>query len=140
VAPPEERGFGSGFSGLCGIELVEASGDEVRARIAVRDDLKQPLGFVHGGVLATLAETMTSAATWWAVGHEGKLVAGQSNSTSFLRPITGGNINGVARPRHRGATTWVWDVEISDDQGRLCALNRTAVAVRDLPGADDQPR
>jgi uncharacterized protein (TIGR00369 family) len=140
VAAEDALTFGLGFSELCGMELVEASEDQVRARIEVRDDLKQPMGVVHGGVLAALAETMTSAATWWVVRHEGKVAIGQSNATSFLRPIGEGSIHGVARPRHRGATTWVWDVEISDDQGRLCALTRTSVAVRDQREARTQPR
>jgi uncharacterized protein (TIGR00369 family) len=56
---------------------------------------------------------------------------GLSNQTSFLRPITQGTIHATARARHRGRTTWVWEVEIKDDAGRLCVLTRTTVAVRD---------
>ena len=59
---------------------------------------------------------------------------GLSNQTSFLRPVTEGTINAVARARHRGRTTWVWEVELTDDDGRLCALTRVTVAVRPLPG------
>ena len=55
---------------------------------------------------------------------------GLSNQTSFLRPVTEGSINAVARARHRGRTTWVWEVELTDDDGRLCALTRVTVAVR----------
>ena len=40
----------------------------------------------------------------------------------------------VAKRRHRGRTTWVWEVEISDDQQRLCALVRMTIAVRPAPG------
>ena len=42
---------------------------------------------------------------------------GLSNLTSFLRPITAGTIHAAARARHRGRTTWVWEVEITDDAG-----------------------
>jgi 1,4-dihydroxy-2-naphthoyl-CoA hydrolase len=55
---------------------------------------------------------------------------GQSNQTSFLRPIVAGTIHATARRRHRGRTTWVWEVDITDDDGRLCALVRMTVAVR----------
>ena len=58
---------------------------------------------------------------------------GLSNQTSFLRPITVGSIHAVARPRHRGRTTWVWEVELSDDDDRLCVVSRVTVAVRPLP-------
>jgi uncharacterized protein (TIGR00369 family) len=55
---------------------------------------------------------------------------GLGNATSFLRPITEGTVHAVAYCRHRGRTTWVWDVEFTDDAGRLCALTRMTVAVR----------
>jgi 1,4-dihydroxy-2-naphthoyl-CoA hydrolase len=58
-----------------------------------------------------------------------------SNQTSFLRPIVDGTIHAVARRRHRGRTTWVWEVDITDDEGRLCALVRMTVAVRGRPDA-----
>ena len=134
MSTSEVRDFGGGFNELYGIELVKSSDDEIRARVPVHDGLKQPLGIVHGGVFASMAETMASAATWWATRDQGKWIAGLSNSTSFLRPVTEGYINGVARPRHRGRTTWIWDVEIYDDRERLCALTRMTVAVRDDPG------
>src|SRR6187551_2751358 len=109
----------SPFDDLIGTEWVDLGPDEARARVAVREDHKQPLGMVHGGVFATLAESICSAATYWAVAGDGMAAMGQSNSASFLRPITEGHINAVARPRQRGRTTWVWDVELTDDDGRL---------------------
>ena len=56
-----------------------------------------------------------------------------SNRATFLRPITAGTIHAQATRRHRGRTTWVWDVEISDDDGRLCAMSRMTIAVRPAP-------
>ena len=41
-----------------------------------------------------------------------------------------GHVNAVARARHRGSTTWVWDVDLTDDVGRLCAVSRMTIAVR----------
>jgi len=52
-----------------------------------------------------------------------------------VRPFTEGHVNAHARTRHRGRTTWIWDVELSDDQGRLCALVRMTIAVRPRPDA-----
>jgi uncharacterized protein (TIGR00369 family) len=69
-------------------------------------------------------------ATWAGVQAEGKSAQGLSNQTSFLRPILDGRIQALAKLRHRGRTTWVWEVEISDDQDRLCALVRMTIAVR----------
>jgi 1,4-dihydroxy-2-naphthoyl-CoA hydrolase len=129
VTAPLE-GFPVGFDRLYGLELLSHSDEEVRAQVKVRDELRQPAGLVHGGVFASIAETMASMATWMGVHGEGKTAQGLSNQTSFLRPIVDGTIHAVARRRHRGRTTWVWEVDITDDEGRLCALVRMTVAVR----------
>jgi uncharacterized protein (TIGR00369 family) len=120
----------SGFAEEIGIEWVNLDPDDAQARIAVESRHLQPAGIVHGGVFASLAESLTSAATYGAVREEGMVAIGQANDTTFLRPIADGYINASAKPRHRGRTTWVWDVEISDDEGRACALARVTIAVR----------
>lgn len=129
MAAPDRDVFTEGFAALVGIELVEASETEARARVAVRDELKQPAGLVDGGVYATVAENLCSMATYRAV--RDARVLGMSNHTSLLRPITDGHLNALARARHRGRTTWVWEVDFTDDAGRLCALSRMTVAVRE---------
>jgi uncharacterized protein (TIGR00369 family) len=122
--------FPVGFDRLYGLEIVSIGDEEVVARVQVRDEILQPAGLVHGGVFASMAESMTSIATWLAVHETGKSAMGQSNQTSFLRPITSGTIHATGRRRHRGKSTWVWEVDITDDEDRLCALVRMTVAVR----------
>lgn len=119
-----------GFAGFAGVEWLETGEEEATARLRVEEHHKQPYGFVHGGVYATLAESVASRATAVA---SGKAAIGMSNNTTFLRPVTQGSINAIARRRHGGRTTWIWDIEMSDDEGRLCALTRMTVAVRELP-------
>ena len=115
---------------LIGLEYLELGQETARARVAVTDDLRQPAGLVHGGVYATIAESLCSRATFEAVAPEGRQAMGQSNQATFLRPITAGHVNARATVRHRGRTTWVWDVELGDDDGRTCALVRMIIAVR----------
>ena len=114
---------------LC-IEVLDLGPDVARARLAVTPAVCQPFGIVHGGTFAALAETLCSLATYKAVNDDGMLALGQSNQASFMRPISRGSVHAEARPRHRGRTTWIWDTEITDDDGRLCALVRMTVAVR----------
>ncbi|HXA55061.1 MAG TPA: PaaI family thioesterase [Solirubrobacteraceae bacterium] len=121
-----------GFDRLYGLELVEMTGEQVRARVGVRDELRQPFGLVHGGVYSSIAESITSLATGMAVLTDGNVSMGLSNSTSFLRPITEGTVHAHATRLHRGRTTWVWDVRFSDDDDRLCAVTRMTIAVRPL--------
>jgi len=118
------------FSELIGVELLDLGAEEARARIAIEDQHKQPDGVVHGGVHASLAETVASAATAAAVRDDGMIALGQANNTTFLRPVLGGNLNATARARRRGRSIWIWDVELSDDEGDLCALVRMTIAVR----------
>jgi 1,4-dihydroxy-2-naphthoyl-CoA hydrolase len=118
---------------VLGFELLEASATVARARFAVSDRVRQPLGLVHGGAYAALAESMVSATTHVVVADDGNMAVGQSNSTSFLRPILAGTVHAEARPLHSGRTTWVWDVEFRDDDGRLCAISRVTIAVRPVP-------
>jgi 1,4-dihydroxy-2-naphthoyl-CoA hydrolase len=122
-----------GFDALYGLEVLEVTSELARGQVLVRDELKQPFGLVHGGVYASIAESLASMATGFAVFEEGRAAMGLSNQTSFLRPITGGTIHAEARAKHRGRSTWVWEVEISDDAGRLCVLTRMTIAVREQP-------
>ncbi len=119
-----------GFDRLYGLEMIHCSDTEVRAQLPVRDEIKQPAGLVHGGVYASIAESMTSMATHLAVLENGDAAMGLSNNTSFLRPITEGTVHAHATRVHRGRTTWVWDVRFSDDAERTCAVTRMTIAVR----------
>ena len=119
-----------GFAEEIGIQWLDLDPDDARARIKVEPRHLQPYGIVHGGVYASLAESLCSAATYAAVREQGSVAIGQANDTNFLRPIASGNVNATARARHRGRTTWIWDVEISDDDGTVCALCRMTIAVR----------
>jgi 1,4-dihydroxy-2-naphthoyl-CoA hydrolase len=127
--------FMVGFDRLYGLEMVELSDGEVRARVRLRDELKQPMGLLHGGVYAAIAESLASLATALGVLERGEIAVGLSNSTSFLRPVTEGSVHAHATRLHEGRTTWVWDVRFSDDAGKLCALTRMTIAVRPAPAA-----
>jgi uncharacterized protein (TIGR00369 family) len=128
--PPPARFAPQGFDALYGLELEQVGSDEVRARVAVRDEVRQPFGLVHGGVFASIAESVASIGTAVEVLKQGLTAMGMSNNTTFLRSITAGTVHAVGRPLHRGRTTWVWDVEITDDDDRLCATSRVTIAVR----------
>jgi 1,4-dihydroxy-2-naphthoyl-CoA hydrolase len=117
------------FDALYGIEIESATEEGARGRVPVSDAVRQPAGLVHGGVYASMAESLAVAATEAATG---RVAVGHSSQTSFLRPITGGTVHAAGRPRHRGRSTWVWEFDITDDDARLCALVRMTVAVRDV--------
>lgn len=124
----------SPFDRHCGLRLIEASGARVSAELPVRPELLQPTGVLHGGVYAAIAEATASLGTNHAVHSQGKVALGMSNATSFLRPVADGSVHAEARRLHLGGTTSVWDVEMRDDGGRVCAVARVTLAVRPRPG------
>src|SRR5438045_9105329 len=110
--------IGQGFDGLYGLVIDEIGDGAISAHVDVAAHHKQPAGLVHGGVFASIAESITSMATWSGVQAEGKSAQGLSNQTSFLRPILDGTIHAPARLRHRRRTTRAWEAEIRHDGGR----------------------
>ena len=124
---------GATLDGTLGLEHLELGPERARGRFVVEDRVRQPFGIVHGGAYASIAESLASAATFGAVYDDGMIALGLSNSTSFLRPVFAGAVESEARRLHRGRSTWLWDVDHRDDEGRLCATSRVTIAVRPAP-------
>lgn len=121
------------FDGLIGTEWLSDDPDDARVRLQIRDELRQPFGLMHGGVMSTLVESVCSRATAGAVWGDGMAAMGQSIDVSFVRPVTDGGVEVRAKARHRGRTTWLWEAEVLNDEGKLCALARMTIAVRPRP-------
>ncbi len=118
------------FEGILDLEWLELTGDSAHVRFAVRENLKQQLGLLHGGIYCAVAETIASVATVREVWRHGFAGSGLSNSASFLRPVTDGTVDVTARLRGHDDREWLWNHEFRDDAGRLCALVDVTIAVR----------
>ena len=121
------------FDELVGTEWLSDDPDDARVRLEIRDELRQPFGLMHGGVMSTLVESICSRATVAAVYDQGMVGMGQSITVSFLRPVTKGAVEVRAQARHRGRTTWLWQAEVLNDEGKTCALAQMTIAVRRRP-------
>ncbi len=128
----DPRGLHSHYDALLGTEWLDDDPGHAQARIPMRDELRQPVGLMHGGAMSSLVESVCSRATALAVLDDGMAAMGQSISVSFIRPITEGHAEVNAHARHRGRTTWVWEAEVRDADDRLCALAQMTIAVRPL--------
>jgi len=131
--PDQPQEATSNFDAYLGTEWISLDPDDARARVAIRDELRQPYGILHGGVYSSLVESICSYATAVAVYDDGKIAMGQAIEVSFLRPVTSGHAEVRATARHRGRTTWIWQAEVRDDDDRLCALAKMTMAVRPAP-------
>ena len=106
------------FPGLMGVRVLQASPDEVRAEMLVRPDLCTAGGILHGGAYMAFADTLG------AVGTVMSLAKGQSTTTTqFIRgaPV-GSTVTGHSVALHRGRRTHVWQTEVRNAEGKLCAV------------------
>jgi uncharacterized protein (TIGR00369 family) len=131
VVEPDSDAEPGGFDGLYGLELTDCSEEVARGTVEVRDELGQPGGLVHGGVYSAIADALAVRGTASNVARHGKVALGLANHVTVLHPVARGTIHASATRRHRGRTTWVWEVEMADGDGRVCATARVTVAVRD---------
>jgi 1,4-dihydroxy-2-naphthoyl-CoA hydrolase len=118
------------MDGLLGLEITALDDCEARGAFAVENAVRQRWGLVHGGAYAALAELLASEGTNCGVWANGDIGVGLANHTSFLRPVSSGRVTAIARRRHRGRTTWLWDVEMFDQLQRQCAISRVTIAIR----------
>ena len=128
--PPPVIPLENTFEGFLELEWVDLGPDSAHVRFAVRENLKQPLGLLHGGIYSAVAETVASVATVNRVWEDGYVGSGLSNYTSFLRPVTGGTLDVFAKLRGHDEREWTWGHEFRDESDRLCALVEVTIAVR----------
>lgn len=115
------------------LEWVEIGLERIVARIPVVGNT-QPYGVLHGGATAALCETVGSFGTSVHVGFERRPL-GLQLSMNHLRSVRQGHVTATGVALHVGRTTALWDLRVEDDEGRLVAVGRLTVAIRDaLPG------
>ena len=110
------------------IEYCHYNEDSITASMPVSSVVHQPLGMLHGGASVVLAETLGSLAANFAVSSEYYCV-GLDINANHIRAVRSGFVTGKATPLHIGATTQVWQIEISDERQRLVCTSRLTMAV-----------
>jgi 1,4-dihydroxy-2-naphthoyl-CoA hydrolase len=121
------------FEGFLDLDWLELTAESAHVQFKVRENLKQPLGLLHGGIYAAVAETVASVATVNNVWREGFIGSGLSNYASFLRPVTDGLVDVRAGLRGHDDREWLWNHEFRDERENLCALVEVTIAVRPAP-------
>ena len=116
-----------------GTRHLELTADRVVGRVVVRDELLGHDGAVHGGVYAAMSESVSSVGTYLGVRDDGMAAMGMSNATTVVGRVTGGVVEATGVPSHVGEREWLWNVEIRDGAGKLCAMSSMAIAVRPAP-------
>lgn len=114
--------------GLLDIQFEAITDDSLVATMPVDGRTHQPFGLLHGGASVVLAETLGSVAGYLCSQGEQKVVGLEVNA-NHIRSVCSGRVRGVCRALHVGSRHQVWQIEISDEQGRLCCSSRLTTAV-----------
>jgi uncharacterized protein (TIGR00369 family) len=109
------------FAATAGVELLAAAPAEVRARLAWAPERCTAAGVLHGGALMTLADSAGAVCAYLNL-PEGATTATVESKTNFLRPVSRGSVEAVARPVNVGRTLILVQTELRDDGGRLVTL------------------
>ena len=114
--------------GLLDIRFEALTDDAIEATMPVDSRTHQPFGLLHGGESVVLAETLGSVAGYLCSEGEQKVVGLEVNA-NHIRSVRSGRVRGVCRALHVGSRHQVWQIDIFDEQGRLCCSSRLTTAV-----------
>ena len=101
------------------IEFIDIGEDFIIAKMPVTSKVLQPDGVLHGGATAALAESVGSAASYFSIDKDKQIVRGMVISCNHLKGVTEGFVYGKATPIHKGRTTQLWEIKVTDDNDNL---------------------
>jgi len=117
------------LSDYLGIQFTEAGEDYLKATMPIDPKTIQPMGIMHGGASAALAETVASAAANYCIDPTKYVCVGLNLYTNHMKAVKTGPVEAKARPLHLGKSTQVWEVEVYNTNKELVSVSRLTLAV-----------
>lgn len=111
------------------IEFTEVGDDFITARMPVDHRTHQPHGLLHGGASVVLAETLGSVAANYCINPEKQYAVGLEINANHLKGVRSGWVYGTSRAIHKGKTTQVWEIRITNEEGSLICISRITMAI-----------
>lgn len=118
-----------GIGTALGMEFTEVGDDWLKATMPVDERTRQPFGILHGGANVVLAETLASVGSGRVIDRSRQRGVGLEINANHLAAASDGLVTGIARPIHLGRTTHVWDIRITNAEGRLSCISRCTMAI-----------
>lgn len=119
------------FIGHLEIEFVEYGENYIIAKMPVNSKKHQPMGVLHGGASLALAETVAGAGSALLIDDTKFNVFGLQVTGNHLATVSSGFISARAEMVHQGQSTHVWDVNITDDSGKLISVSRVTNIIKE---------
>ncbi len=113
---------------LLQIRLEEIDTGFTRFRMPFRKELTQAYGVVHGGAIASLADTAVAFALMTII-QPGERVTTAEFKINFFAAVTGGEMIGEARVVHAGKRLVSADMEVKSQDGKLIAKGIATYAI-----------
>ena len=114
-----------------GIEISAFGEDWIEATMPVDHRTTQPFGLLHGGISVALAETIGSLAGYLAI-EENKIAVGLDINAHHLRSVKQGIVTAKATPISLNRNIHVWQIDIRDEQDKLCCVSRLTLSILNL--------
>lgn len=112
-----------------GIKMITLKKDYVEMTMPVHNETRQPAGYLHGGASVALAETAASFGGFANINPDTHTVFGMEINANHMRSKKEGIVTAIATPYHVGRTTMVWDIKITDEDGKLICISRCTIGV-----------
>lgn len=117
--------------GVLGIVFTNFENDSIHATMPVSSKTCQPNGWLHGGASLAFAESLAGAGSYLLVDRDQFNVYGLQVSGNHITSVNQGILQGDAQLIHKGKTTHVWEVKISDDNHKLISVVRVTNIITD---------
>ncbi len=115
-----------------GMVFTEIGEDFLKMQMPVDNRTIQPAGILHGGASVAMAETIGSVGAYLTIDPVQSQCVGLEINTNHIKSVADGKVVGVGKPIHIGRSTQIWEVRITNEEGKLCAISRITLAVLDL--------
>ncbi len=125
----DEENYKDALFGVLGMKITEITPDRVVGTMPVAPATRQYFGVLHGGASVALAETIATVGTWCLINRETHVAVGLEINANHIRPKKDGIVTATATPLHKGRSTMVWDIRITDEEGKLICVSRCTVAI-----------
>ena len=122
---------------LLDIRFESFDDDSLTASMVVDHRTHQPYGLLHGGASVVLAESVGSMAAYLCIDPSKFYCVGLEVNANHLRGVRSGRVTAVAKAVHIGRTTQVWDIRLTNDEGKANCVSRLTMAV--VPLGENPP-
>lgn len=119
---------------VLGIRAIELSSEKVVLTMEIGPSVHQPMGLLHGGASAVIAESAASMGAFANCDPSKEYAVGTDLNISHLRARTDGMLTATATPVRKGRTMHVWGIDLVDQDGAMVAVARCTLAIRPLAG------